>query len=73
MTPHEQPPARDDRGCAAEFDASPGAAIVRGEGPMTTASPVDQAREALERQAWREAYTLLTSADRETPLEARGP
>lgn len=36
---------------------------------MTTASALDRGRDAFERRAWRVAYDLLTTADRERPLE----
>jgi DNA-binding CsgD family transcriptional regulator len=36
---------------------------------MTTASALEQGRQALERQAWGAAYELLRAADAESPLE----
>jgi DNA-binding NarL/FixJ family response regulator len=36
---------------------------------MTTASALEQGRQAYERRAWRAAYELLRAADEESPLE----
>ncbi|MGH8773865.1 MAG: LuxR C-terminal-related transcriptional regulator [Jiangellaceae bacterium] len=37
---------------------------------MTTANPLDQGRKSFDRQAWGDAYTQLSAADRQAPLEA---
>lgn len=37
---------------------------------MTTTNALDRGRESFRRQAWGDAYALLSAADRETPLEA---
>lgn len=36
---------------------------------MTTADAIDRGRESFRRQAWGDAYTQLSAADHETPLE----
>jgi DNA-binding CsgD family transcriptional regulator len=36
---------------------------------VTTADALDRGRESFRRRAWRDAYALLSAADRETPLE----
>lgn len=43
-------------------------ALIVGE-PMNRADALDRGRESFEHQAWGDAYTQLSAADQETPLE----